>query len=336
MTLQIGDLLNNRYQIKQVVAANIDTCLYRAFDRLINIEVRIKESLATSPETWQNLLDEAELFASLRHPNLMRITDHFDIPGQGVYQVTDLLDPKKAYNPSAYPAGMPVRELVPIILTICDALNYLHQNQPPFVHQEINLDTIYVLSNGQVILGLPKWFPSNRSDAINTPEIIHPTPDVRNDIFDLGSTTLTLLTNQTIGDNTAGLTSDMLQGTFRQANPPVPDGIGMVLTKALNQAPDLRFQTIEAFKTALLNAVIFMPVEPAADPFKMRSTPINLPAEESIIAETVEPKDTSAQPEILPQSTTPIRRRVPWGLLILPLFVGAVGYLAQILIKMTR
>lgn len=325
MTLQIGDLLNNRYQITQVIAAKVEPFLYRAIDREINTEVSIKESLATSPETWQNLLDEVDLFASLRHPNLMRITDHFNIPGQGVYQVTDLLDPKRVYNPSVYPDGMPVREVIPIILTICDVLNYLHQNQPPIVHKEINLNTIFVLSNGQVVLGHPKWFPSGTSDS----DIA---PDVRNDIFDLSSTTLTLLTNQTIGKSAAGLTPEMLQGYFRQAKPPVPDGIGMVLTKALQKDPDLRFQTIEEYRAALLNAVIFMPTESAADPLIMRSTPINLPAESSIIAESVDPKETPPQPEILPRSRAPIRRRVPWGLLIMPLTAGAAGYLAQLLL----
>lgn len=333
MTLQIGDLLNNRYQINQVIAANVDTFLYRAFDRVLKSEVRIKESLAASPENWQNLLDEVELFASLHHPNLMRITDHFSIPDQGVYQVTDLLDPQRVYNPSAYPEGMPVREAVPAILTICDVLNYLHQNQPPIIHGEVNLETINGLSDGQVILSHPRWFPSGRTDFDDAPEIENPTPDIRNDIFDLGSVSLTLLTNQTIGRNTAGLTADMLQDYFSQANLPVPDGIGMVLTKTLNQDHNQRFQSIGEFKAALLNAVIFMPAEPAANSFIMRSTPIDLPTDESVIPDPIEPEDTPARPEILPQSTTPIRRRVPWGMLILPLIAGAAWYLAQLLLK---
>lgn len=333
MTLQIGDLLNNRYQINRVIAANVDTFLYRAFDSVQKSEVRIKESLAASPENWQDLLDEVALFASLRHPNLMRIADHFDIPGQGVYQVTDLLDPQRVYNPSAYPKGMPVREVVPAILTICDVLNYLHQNHPPIIHGEVNLETINVLSDGQVILSHPRWFPSGRTDIDDMQEVENPAPDIRNDIFDLGSASLTLLTNQTIEGNTAGLTEDVLQDYFRQANPPVPDGIGMVLAKALNQDPDLRFQTIEEFKSALLNAVIFMPAESAANPLIMRSPPVNLPADESVTAESVEPEDTPARPEILPRSTTPIRRRVPWGMLILPLVAGAAWYLAQLLLK---
>ncbi len=168
MTLRNGDLLNNRYLIKQVVAASGDTVIYRAFDQSTGSEVGIKECRANTTEAWQNLHHESGVFAGLRHPNLMRITDSFEEAGQAVFQGTDFVDGKKVFDPARTTDGIPVREAVPIILGVCDAIYYLHHNQPPIVHGEIGLDTIDFSPDGQVILILPGWILEGSLDISKT------------------------------------------------------------------------------------------------------------------------------------------------------------------------
>lgn len=92
MALEIGVLLNKRYQIKGIIARYENTTLYRAFDRVLNIEVAVREDAMPASGLRLDLLREMEVLAALRHPNLMRIIDHFEVSEQGLYQVTDFLD----------------------------------------------------------------------------------------------------------------------------------------------------------------------------------------------------------------------------------------------------
>lgn len=324
MTLPNGELLNNRYLIKQVVAARGDTVIYRAIDQSSGSEVGIKECRASSPEAWQRIHQEAGMLTGLRHPNLMHITDSFEDAKQAVYQVTDFVAGKKAFDPARNPQGMPVREAVPIILAVCDAIYNLHANQPPVVHGEVSLDTINLSPDGQVILILPGWILEG-SLAVSPHDVKHhpSAGKPQQDVGDLGLVLAQMLTGQLARESFIDIPSTWLPLALTKANPPIPEGIAMVLAKALNSDQNQRFQHIEDFKSALLNAVIFMPSEPATHP-----TPGNPPNvtskspgdQESDISSLVEP---TIQPEPPSLPKTPIRRRVPWGLLILGFSLGA-------------
>lgn len=331
MTLQNGDLLNNRYLIKQVVAARGDTVIYRAFDQITRSEVGIRECRASSPEAWQKIHRENGIFASLRHPNLMRITDSFEDAGRAVYQVTDFVDGKKVLDPARNPEGIPAREAAPVILAVCDAIYTLHTNHPPVIHSEVNLDTINLSPDGQVILILPGWILEGSLGGSRTNINSHSSAaNPQQDIADLGLVLAQMLTGQLARESSVDISPTWLPQVLNKANPPMSEGIAMVLKKALNPDQSQRFQHIEEFKSALLNAVIFMPSEPVTHP-----TPANLPKmnakspgeQESEISGSIEP---AIQPEPPSLPKTPIRRRVPWGLLILGFSLGAavLAYLA--------
>jgi len=245
MTLQNGDLLNNRYLIKQVVAASGDTVIYRAFDQSTGSEVGIKECRANTTEAWQNLHHESGVFAGLRHPNLMRITDSFEEAGQAVFQGTDFVDGKKVFDPARTTDGIPVREAVPIILGVCDAIYYLHHNQPPIVHGEIGLDTIDFSPDGQVILILPGWIIEGSLDISKTSLKAHlPAPNPQTDIADLGLVLAQMLTCQLIGESSSEISPNRLHQALTTANLPCLRHHHGV-TKALNSDHSQRFQHIE-------------------------------------------------------------------------------------------
>lgn len=334
MSLQTGSLLNNRYRIKQIIASDGEIVIYRAHDEKLDLDVGIKESPFGTPDVRENLYYEVNVFASLRHPNLMRITDHFEIEDQAVYQVTDFVEARKVVNPSVYPDGIPYRQGVSIILSLCDALYYLHNNQPPIVHGEINLDTINISPDGQVILILPKWIVSSGAEPKKiTAEDQSPVSTAQNDIFDLSRAALQMLTNKPVVDFKGSPSENVLQKYFAQADPPIPVSIAMVIAKALNPDPNQRFQRIEDFKAALLNSLIMMSSEPETESMLQRSTPLNNPVEDAADDITPDEKESPELFEPTPQSTTPIRRRVPWGLLGLGLLITTAVYYATALLN---
>lgn len=320
MALRIGELLQNRYLVQLVIIRAGESVMYRAEDQNAHRPVVIKEWFSKSPENRQQLLQEAEYFAGLRHPNLMRIIDWFEIPGQGVYQVTDFVDGRKVFDASQSLEGLQVREAVPVILAICDALYYLHHNQPPIIHGEISLDTINFAPDGQVVLIHPKWLITGApSNADLTKGEIEPASDPRKDIFDLGMVLLEMLSNHPVMGSATDISPELLQDIIGKSAVPIPDGIKMVLTKAVNPKQSEQFLNIEEFKAALLNAVIFMP--PASEPYRVSRTveAISSPAGKFRDEDTTQPVESPPPSVSAPLTKTPIRRRVPWGLLILGL-----------------
>lgn len=334
MALRKGSLLKNRYRIKHISASDGETVLYQAHDQRLDIDVGIKESRISTPAARENVTLEINLFAPLRHPNLMRITDHFEIEGQTLYQVTDFVDARSVLDPSIYPDGMPYRQVIPIILPLCDALYYLHNNQPPIVHGEINLDTITLSPNGQVILILPRWIVSGGAETKKiTAEDHSSVSTVQTDISDLGRVVLQMLTNKPAAEFTGSTSMNLLQEVLAQADPSIPESISMVIAKALTQDPKQCFQRIEDFKAALLNSLIFMPPETAAESMVQRLIPLDLPVDDAIDDITPEEKGSPTLLEPAPQSTTPIRRRVPWGLLGLGLLITTAVYYTTAIIN---
>ena len=83
MPLERGTLLNKRYRIVEILGQGGMGSVYRAIDENLGVDVAVKENLFTTDEYSRQFRREATLLASLRHPNLPRVTDHFEIQNQG-------------------------------------------------------------------------------------------------------------------------------------------------------------------------------------------------------------------------------------------------------------
>ena len=76
MSLQPNTILRGRYRIEGQLGKGGMGTVYLAFDQALNIRVAVKENLNLSPQSERQFRREAELLASLRHPNLPRVTIH--------------------------------------------------------------------------------------------------------------------------------------------------------------------------------------------------------------------------------------------------------------------
>src|SRR5512135_2396971 len=92
MTLDRGTLLHKRYRIVEVLGQGGMGSVYRAVDENLGTEVAVKENLFTSDEYIRQFRLEAAILASLRHPNLPRVTDHFVINEQSQYLIMDYIE----------------------------------------------------------------------------------------------------------------------------------------------------------------------------------------------------------------------------------------------------
>ncbi|MEA3441581.1 MAG: serine/threonine-protein kinase [Chloroflexota bacterium] len=276
MPLSTGQVLNNRYRIVRLLGQGGFGAVYRAWDLNIKRACALKENLDTSPESRAQFEKEALILAGLNHPNLARVSDHFIIEGQGQYLVMDYVegdDLQQMLDQSGSP--LPAAQVVEWIGQVCDALDYLHNQQPPIIHRDIKPANIKVTPEGKAILvdfGIAKIFDPYLATTVGaravTPGYSSPEQygqgktDARSDIYSLGATTYTLLTGRVPSDSIDLLTGVEPQiGDIHLLNQDVSGGVNNAVHKAMSVKREDRYSSAGAFKEALFYAA---PVERVA------------------------------------------------------------------------
>ena len=77
VALPTGTILQGRYRIESELGRGGFGAVYRVWDTRLNKTCAVKENLEVSPEAQRQFPREATVLASLTHPNLPRVTDHF-------------------------------------------------------------------------------------------------------------------------------------------------------------------------------------------------------------------------------------------------------------------
>ena len=137
MTLERDYLLKDRYRILEILGQGGMGAVYIARDENLGVEVAVKENFFTSDEYSRQFRREATILATMRHPNLPRVFDHFEIEEQGQYMVMDYIEGEDMRQRMDRLGAIPDEEVIVIGAAICDALQYLHTRQPPILHRDI-------------------------------------------------------------------------------------------------------------------------------------------------------------------------------------------------------
>lgn len=265
MTLETGTLINQRYRVTEILGQGGMGSVYRAVDENIGLEVALKENLFMSDEYARQFHREAVILASLRHPNLPRVTDHFVIPGQGQYLVMDFIEGEDLRQRMDRERTISEEEVVIIGAAICDALNYLENRTQPIIHRDIKPGNVKITPTGQIYLvdfGLAKMVQGSEATTTGaramTPGYSPPEQygtgrtDHRSDLFSLGATLYAALTGYIPEDALSRAVDQIPLTPIRQYNPSVSQQLSDVIEKALAVRPDERYQSALQFKDALL------------------------------------------------------------------------------------
>ncbi|MFC1997172.1 protein kinase [Chloroflexota bacterium] len=267
MTLERGALLHNRYRIIEILGQGGMGSIYRAIDDNLGVEVAVKENLFTTEEYARQFRREAVILASMKHPNLPRVSDHFVIDGQGQYLVMDFIEGEDLRERMDRVPSIPESEVIVVGVAICDAMLYMHSQRPPVLHRDIKPGNVRIAPNGHIYLvdfGLAKIVQGGQQTATGaramTPGYSPPEQygaartDHRSDVFSLGATLYASLTGAIPEDSLARTMEQMELTPLRKRNPKVSRRLASAVEKALSVHPDDRFQSAEEFKAALLSA----------------------------------------------------------------------------------
>lgn len=258
--------LDDRYVIESLIGQGGMGAVYRALDtRFTGRICAIKEMSVLSllpeerPYAVRSFQQEAELLATLKHPNLPQVHDFFSDNTNGRhYLVMDYVEGADLED-MLYQNGHPFSEaqVRGWAEQLCDVLTYLHSQSPPVIFRDLKPDNIMLDKHGQLKLidfGIARFFqPSKSKDtqAMGTPGYVPPEQygkgqtDPRSDVYSLGVTLWRLLTVQDPTDDPYQLPG------VRTYNQNVSPELESTIIKAMELKPEARFQSTQDLKNAL-------------------------------------------------------------------------------------
>jgi formylglycine-generating enzyme required for sulfatase activity len=264
MPLNTGEVLQNRYRIVKKLGEGGFGAVYRAWDVNLERPRAIKENLDTSNKAQRQFKREAQILDKLVHPNLPRVIDHFIIPGQGQYLVMDFVEGQDLAE-MMQNGPLPESRVLPWVIQVCDALSYLHAQNPPVIHRDIKPANIKITPEGKAMLvdfGISKVYDPQLSTTMGaravTPGYSPPeqygqgSTDARSDLYALGATLYHLLTGQQPPDSVDIMThSSPPPPPPMDLNPSLSAGTGQAVTKAMALERKDRWQSAEEFRKAI-------------------------------------------------------------------------------------
>jgi eukaryotic-like serine/threonine-protein kinase len=273
MALEPGFILNQRYRILTILGQGGMGNVYQALDLNLSVDVAVKENLYLTDEYTRQFKREAALLATLRHPNLTKVFDHFEIPGQGQYLVMEFITGEDLRERMDRLYTLPEDEVIHIGSAICDALAYLHSRNPAVLHRDIKPGNVRISDEGHVYLvdfGLAKLQLGGQETTSGaramTPGYSPPEQygsartDTRSDIYALGATLYAALCGAAPEDSLSRATDFTKLTPLRTQNPKVSRKMASVIEKALELKPEDRYQTADDMKAALLGIIGERPV----------------------------------------------------------------------------
>jgi hypothetical protein len=249
-SLGAGEQLAGRYRIVAPISSGAMGAVYRAEDRERGEFVALKRLTDTRHEARFDI--EARLLSQLKHPRVVRVTDHFS-DESGKYLVMDLVegvDLGRFLEQKGRP-GLPLDDSIEYARQACEALAYVHQQQ--IVHRDVKPQNLILADTGVVLVdfGIARELSDTDEGTIGigTPRFMAPevfaggSVSPRSDVFGIAATLWTLLAGKppVYADPTSlsSLVADL------------PGAVEETIAAGLQMIPERRVASAEAFARAL-------------------------------------------------------------------------------------
>jgi serine/threonine-protein kinase len=296
--LQPGTVLRKRYRIEQPIGQGGMGSVYLAEDlRLEGRKCAVKAfridptlEPALIEELQRQFSKEASVLARLDHPNLPKVSDYFTEEGVD-YLVMDYVSGKnlKEIMDEARRNDRLLTEVEVLgwARQLCDALEYMHQQDPPVIHRDIKPSNIKLAPSGLIKLvdfGLVKLMSKDitqtvtviqgRGSAAYTPmeqygeDESH--TDARSDIYAFGATLYHLLTNTPPAEAKQRFLKPESMMAPSAHNPALSPNTERAILSAISMHPDDRPNTMSEFREMLIQDETPIPV---AVPARALQTP---------------------------------------------------------------
>ena len=263
MDQYIGKMLDNRYELLELIGTGGMAIVYKAkchrLNRLVAIKI-LKSELAENAEFRRRFRDESLAVAQLSHANIVSIYDVSS--SQGIdYIVMELIDGITLKQYMERRGKMDWREALHFITQIMRGLSHAHSRG--IIHRDIKPQNIMVLRDGSVkvadfgIACLADAHQTLAQEALGSVHYISPEQakgerlDARSDIYSAGVVLYEMLTGRLPfeGNSAVSVAIQHLSSvplSPRELNPDIPEALELICMKAMNADLNKRYQSADA------------------------------------------------------------------------------------------
>lgn len=258
-----GKLLDNRYELLEVIGRGGMAMVYKAQDHRLNRSVAVKilrSDLAEDAEFRRRFRDESQAVAMLSHPNIVSV---YDVSrGEIEYIVMELIDGITLKQYMERRGKLNWRESLHFITQIMRGLSHAHSRG--IVHRDIKPHNVMILRDGSVKIadfGIARLEssaqPTMTQQALGSVHYISPEQakgdrtDARSDIYSAGVVLYEMLTNRLPfeGDSAVSVAIQHLSSVPLspcEIDPTVPEALEKICMKAMASDIEKRYQSAEA------------------------------------------------------------------------------------------
>ena len=254
----IGRLLDNRYEIQEVIGVGGMAVVYRArchrLNRLVAIKI-LKDEHAQDEEFRRRFHAESQAVAMLSHPNIVSVYD-VSSSDDAHYIVMELIDGITLKQYMEKKGILNWKETLHFAIQIAKALEHAHSRG--IVHRDIKPHNVMVLKNGSVKVadfGIARVMSKSNTltrEALGSVHYVSPEQakggrvDSRSDLYSLGVVMYEMITGRPPfdGESPVAVAIQHINGGAKMPstlNPNIPGGLEQIIMKAMAHDPAGRY-----------------------------------------------------------------------------------------------
>ncbi len=277
MDRYIGRMLDNRYEILEVIGTGGMAVVYKALchrlNRMVAIKV-LKDENMQDEDFRRRFHAEGQAVAMLSHPNIVSVYD-VSSDADADYIVMELIDGITLKQYMERKGVLNWKETLPFAIQIAKALEHAHSRG--LVHRDIKPHNVMVLKNGSVKVadfGIAQVMTQSDTltkEALGSVHYISPEQakggrvDHRSDLYSLGVVMYEMIAGRPPydGDTPISVAIQHINGGAERPsvfNPGIPEGLEQIILRAMSHDIADRYATA----TAMLYDMDELRKDPAA------------------------------------------------------------------------
>jgi serine/threonine protein kinase len=255
----IAERTIGKYIITDIIGHGGYSVVYKGVHSGLNMPVAIKmmrHNLAMDAEFLSTFRKEAKIIANLNHENIIKVYDIEEL-FRTVFIIMELVEGETIKELIHREQKIPYPQIVHILIQICQALIYAHQQG--IIHRDVKPANMFIKDGDRVKLldfGLSCTSGSENHDFTGTVAFMSPeeiegqSVDQRSDIYALGITTYEMLTGKRPfpEDDLLALLNMHLDQDIpdpAEIRPGIPKKLRQLVLKACALKPDQRYQNVQ-------------------------------------------------------------------------------------------